>query len=132
LVLLDTHVWLWWLLGENRLPERYRVALDALAEKGKLALSIVSVWEAEMLEDKQRIILLPDFETWVKKATHPSFIKVLPFDAALILAQRKLPLEFHRDPGDRLIAATSLLHSLPLVTFDGRIQESLAVPLWKP
>jgi PIN domain nuclease of toxin-antitoxin system len=129
-VLLDTHIWLWWLLGDGALSERERSALDGLAGSGLLAVSWVSVWETEMLERKGRIQLLPDFNTWIQHATHPDIATILPADTDVVLAQRQLPESFHADPADRLIAATSMLSGYPLATYDKRISDSDACEIW--
>ncbi|MGH8588049.1 MAG: hypothetical protein ACREXX_01545 [Gammaproteobacteria bacterium] len=52
-VLLDTHVWIWWLMGQPELPLGQRVALDRLAERELPFLSAISLWEAQMLNAKQ-------------------------------------------------------------------------------
>lgn len=121
MVLLDTHIWLWWLLGDGPLTTRERDRLDTLAEKSAITLSWVSIWETEMLERKGRIILQPDLSTWVDRATDRSFCTVLPVDTELVLAQRLLPNSFHGDPADRLIATTAILAGIPLATHDSRI-----------
>jgi PIN domain nuclease of toxin-antitoxin system len=54
-VLLDTHVWLWWLLGSERLRPEERRALDRLAGSGSPHLSAMSLWEAQMLHAKGRL-----------------------------------------------------------------------------
>jgi len=56
-VLLDTHVWLWWLLGSDRLETPERTALDRLASRAELRLAAVSLWEAQMLHAKGRLVL---------------------------------------------------------------------------
>lgn len=132
MILLDTHIWLWWLLGDGALSEQEREALDHLAEIKSLSLSWVSIWETEMLERKGRIDLLPDFERWIISATQPEMITILAADTDIVLAQRRLPGEFHNDPADRLITATSILSGYPLATHDGRIRDSAACELWKP
>jgi len=130
LVLLDTHIWLWWLLGDGALKPNERRALDKLAAQRSLALSWVSVWETEMLERKQRVILRPDLAQWITMATHPEVCLLLPADTELVLAQRRLPDSFHGDPADRLITATALLAGMKLATADTRIIESGVVPIW--
>ena len=84
-----------------------------------------------MLERKQRISLQPNFKTWIRQATNPLFLSILPADVEVVLAQRSLPLSFHADPADRLITATSILSKYPLATHDGRIQESKACEIWE-
>lgn len=131
MVLLDTHIWIWWLLGDGSLSPDERKALDELASKGSLAISWVSVWETEMLERKRRVQLLPDFATWLKFATREDIVRVLPVDRELVIAQRQLPESFSSDPADRLITATSVLSGYPLATHDKIIQEAGVCELWK-
>jgi PIN domain nuclease of toxin-antitoxin system len=129
MVLLDTHIWLWWLLGDGPLSKKERDALDHLAESSEIALSSVSIWETEMLNRKNRIQLLPDLETWLSEATHPSFCTVLPVDTELVIAQRMLPEYFHGDPADRLIVTTAMMADVPLATYDSRILQCGATKL---
>lgn len=42
-ILLDTHVWLWWLLGSDQLPKKERGELDHLAARGALSVAAVSL-----------------------------------------------------------------------------------------
>jgi len=100
MVLLDTHIWLWWLLGDGNLNEKQRRSLDQMASKNKLSISWISIWETEMLERKGRIQLLPDFPSWIKVATKQGVISVLPADVELVIAQRQFP---NRSTAIRLI-----------------------------
>lgn len=130
MILLDTHIWLWWLLGDGNLSPKERELLDSKASSQELSISWVTIWETEMLERKQRISLQPDFQRWIYQATNSSFISVLPVDIEVVLTQRKLPDNFHSDPADRLITATSLLSKYPLATHDSKIQESESCEIW--
>ena len=130
MVLLDTHIWLWWLLGDGSLSTSERYALEKLALQKSLAISWVTIWETEMLERKGRVNLLPNFHSWVEAATHPDIVTVLPVDTAVVLAQRDLPESIHGDPADRLIVATSKLSGYQLVTHDQRIVNSGACKIW--
>jgi len=130
MILLDTHIWLWWLLGDGQLTNLERDSLDHLAINRFLTISWVSVWETEMLERKGRISLEPNFKTWVRNATSPDFISLLPADLEVVIAQRQLPENFHQDPADRLISATSILSGFELATHDSRIIDSGACKIW--
>jgi len=130
-VLLDTHIWLWWLLGDGDLSSKEREVLEQLAASNMLAISWVTIWETEMLERKGRIQLLPDFQTWIRLATKPEIITLLSADTEVVLAQRQLPDSFHGDPADRLITATSILSGYELATHDQRIVESEACSIWE-
>lgn len=130
-VLLDTHVWLWWLLGSEKLPKRERGEMDRLASRGGLRLAAVSLWEAQMLHSKGRLTLNRPFDIWLRDAAAADVIQILPLDVEVVIALASLPTSFHGDPADRLIAATARSHKLPLATHDGKIRKSRITPLWK-
>lgn len=131
--LLDTHVWLWWLLGQPQLPASEREALDALAAAGQPpALSAISLWEAQMLAAKGRLELDGPLTHWLPTAAAPETVALLPMDVGVILALESLPPGFHGDPADRIIVATARAHGLALATRDAGIRRSRSVKIWKP
>lgn len=131
-VLLDTHVWIGWLLPQAGLSRRERTALDLAAEQGRLRISAISLWEAQMLHAKKRLELPLPFPAWLEAAAAPNVVTVVALDLQVVAALDALPATFHGDPADRIIVATARLHALPLATRDGRIRRSRLVRLWKP
>jgi len=132
-LLLDTHVWLWWLLGQPQLAVRERDALDRLAAAGTPpGLSAISLWEAQMLAARGRLSIDAPLTHWLPTAAAAETVTVLPLDVAAILALDALPKGFHGDPADRIIVATARAHDLPLATRDGSIRRSRAAKIWKP
>ena len=130
--LLDTHIWIWWLLGSDRLSASERQALDQLARDGNAYLSAMSLWEAQMLHSKGRLTLDRSFSLWLEQASLPEIVKLLPLDVDVVIALDQLPPDFHGDPADRLIAATARVHDLVLATHDRAIRSSGVVPIWTP
>jgi PIN domain nuclease of toxin-antitoxin system len=131
-VLLDTHVWIWWVTGQDDLSSDERLALGELAERGRTAISAITLWEAQMLHSKGRLKLDLPFGTWILQAAAPAVVQLYPLDTAVILAINELPTSFHGDPADRVIVATARAHELRLATHDGRIRRSRLARLWKP
>lgn len=131
-VLLDTHVWIWWLTGDSRLPPVERRALDAAAERGHVRVSAISLWEAQMLHSKGRLRLPLPFDEWLRRAADERTLAVAAMDAAVIVALDRLPSTFHGDPADRLIVSTARAHAWPLATHDQAIRRSRVVTLWRP
>jgi PIN domain nuclease of toxin-antitoxin system len=131
-VLLDTHVWVWWLSGIEQLSTREREALDRLAEQGELRLSAISLWEVQMAYVKKRFQPQDPFETWLRAATSVEVLQIVPIDVRVALALNDLPAGFHNDPADRLIVATARAHALPLATHDSTIRRSRTARLWRP
>ncbi len=131
-LLLDTHVWLWWLLGSDQLSKDERLALDPLAARGALRIAAVSLWETQMLHAKQRLALDRPFDLWIRDAAASTVVQVLPLDVEVVIALDSLPASFHGDPADRLIVATARAHRIPLATHDRAIRKSRTATLWKP
>jgi PIN domain nuclease of toxin-antitoxin system len=131
-VILDTHVWVWWLLPDSPLPERERKALDRIATDRGIYLPAICQWEVQMLHSKKRIELPIPFSTWLRRATTTDMLTVLPLDADAVIAVDDLPATFHGDPADRMIVATARAHDLPLASHDEAIKKSRLVKIWKP
>ena len=131
-VLLDTHVWIWWLTQGAPLSQSERSALDALAAGRNLSVSAVSLWEAQMLHQKGRLELPMAFPKWLLQAADERMISVLPLDLDVVIALDGLPASFHGDPADRLIVATARARRLPLATRDVAIRRGRVVKLWRP
>lgn len=130
-VLLDTHMWVWWLTSGSPLSRAERAALDAHAERRELFISAISLWEAQMLHAKRRLDLPLEFPDWLARAADERMLTVIPLDVAVILALDALPASFHGDPADRLIVATARSRKLALATRDATIRKSRTAKLWK-
>ena len=63
-ILLDTHIWLWYCLGNPKLTSPIKSAIED--SENKLWLSPISIWEALLLAEKGRIILPPEPISWVR------------------------------------------------------------------
>lgn len=131
-IALDTHCWLWWLIPDVRMSTRERQALDALAAERKLCLPAICIWEAQMLSSRGRIELPLPFAAWLRQATAPEMLTVLPLNADVVIALDDLPETFHGDPADRMIVATTRANGLPLATHDKAIRKSRLVKIWMP
>lgn len=131
-VLLDTHVWIWWLTPRSALSQKEIDALDRLARAGDLAIASISLWEVQMLQAKQRLQLPTSLAEWLGMAADARVVRILPLDVDAVLALDALPESFHGDPADRVIVATARAHGLSLATHDAAIRRSRVISLWKP
>lgn len=122
LLLLDTHVWLWFALGDTgRLSAPVRKKIEAAAHGGKLAVSAISVWEIGMLEAKGRIVLGSPCEKWVATALVLPGLRLIGLEPEIAVASSRLPGEMHGDPADRMLAATARARDAVLATADERL-----------
>ncbi len=120
-MLLDTHVWVWWIDGTDRLSVREKAAVDAAAISGGVGVCAISCWEVAMNVDKGRIKLSIPVDEWVTRALAYQGVIFAPLTPAIAVASVSLPGDFHGDPADRLIVATARALDLPLATHDGPI-----------
>ena len=122
-LLLDTHVWIWLLNGQEPLassPARERI--QSAAARGAVRVAVMSVWEVGMLEAKGRISFPLSCEEWVRRALAAPGLAAAPLTADIALASTRLPGEFHGDPADRIIVATARQLGATLVTKDRKIR----------
>ncbi len=117
-VLLDTHALLWWKAGSERLSD---AAQEALAAAGGILVSPISAWEIAMLAAKNRIRLDRPVDEWIDDVLAADRVDPAPFTAPMAVAAAGLR-DFHGDPADRFLVATSAALGVPLMTKDRLIQ----------
>lgn len=120
-LLLDTHVWIWYLSGNERLSETLQTAITD--DNNELWLSPISIWEALLLAEKGRIVLKPTPEEWIQDSLQELNTKEAPLSNEIAILSRQLKLE-HQDPADRFIAATAIHLDFILATVDNRLTKA--------
>ncbi len=115
---LDTHMLVFALDGELRPPERTLLARETWS------VSAIVLWELAKLIELGRIDMDLDDRDVSRVLDR---LHVWPIDLAV--ARTSTRLDFKSDPADELIAATSVVYSVPLVTRDHVIRQSRVVPL---
>ena len=120
MIVLDTHVWLWWLTAPERLS---RAAEQAIEQTSRIGVSTLSAWEVAMLVARGRISLDRDVGLWVGQALADARVEPLAPGAEVAVAAGLLDARgFPGDPVDRLIYATARSTGATLVTRDAAIR----------
>ncbi len=121
--MLDTHAWIWIVDGREGLDEAALTLVETAAAEGLLRLSALSMWEVGMLEARGRIRFdMPCLE-WVEQALGMPGLSLVPLTPSIAVNSSRLPGDFHGDPADRIIVATTRAVGGVLVTRDERISE---------
>jgi PIN domain nuclease of toxin-antitoxin system len=123
-LLLDTHIWLWYLLGDKRLSLQLKSAIVDF--NTELWLSPISIWETLILVEKGRISLQPDPVTWVNLALKTLETREAQMNHAIAILSRHIVLP-HQDPADRFIVATAIYYGLQLATVDANLTGNSAL-----
>jgi PIN domain nuclease of toxin-antitoxin system len=117
-IVLDTHVWLWWTEGGDRLAPGARHRIDSESDRRVSAISLLEIATACA---RGRLLLRPTPEQWLAQAQRAQGLQIEPLTPHLCIASTTLPGEFHRDPGDRLIVALARHLDCELFTSDHQI-----------
>ena len=128
MILADTHIVLWLALDPQLLSPAASSALAKSRENlGGVAIASVTLWEIAMATRSGKLQLetpLGDFLRSVEET-----YSVLPLTAPIAERGMKFSKSYPRDPADRMIGATALVHGLQLVTRDESIHVSGEVPV---
>jgi PIN domain nuclease of toxin-antitoxin system len=129
LIVLDTHAVLWTLEDSPRLSTNARHAIRQALEQGPLHIASISLLEVARLMATDRIETSATLDALL--ASIERDFTILPITAAIAAATTRLPTSYPRDPADRIIGATALVHGAILITADQRIRKTKTVrTLW--
>jgi PIN domain nuclease of toxin-antitoxin system len=119
MIVLDTHIWVWWVQGDHRLTQQYQALLQNHQSNG-LGISLYSCWEVAKLVEYDRLVLPCSLEEWFTTALAYPGIQLLDLTLPIIIESTRLT-GFHKDPADQLIVATAKNLGVPLLTADQKI-----------
>ena len=118
MIVLDTHVWIWWVDDHPRLKRSVRDRIDTESDVRISAISLLEIATAVSLG---RLVLKPSPQKWLEIAQTAEQVRIEPLTDALCLNSVSLPGQFHRDPADRLIVALARQLNAELITADEKI-----------
>lgn len=120
MIVLDTHVWLFWI--NDSLEELSMKAQKVIQSEKTIGISVISCWEIAMLVAKKRIKMSMDVQSWIDQALKYPGIKLLDLTPEIAVLSTRLPGDFHGDPADRFIAAICMDQKSCLISKDQRIK----------
>ncbi len=130
MILADTHVVLWLALEPEQISANALHALkEARESQGGIAIADISLWEIAVAIKRGKVVLDSDLAEFLRSVEET--YRVLPVTAEIAERGTQFSRAYPRDPADKLIGATALIHGLKLVTRDDVIRASGEVPvLW--
>ena len=106
-LLLDTHVWIWFMLANAELAANGRNLINRAAATGRLRIAVISLWETALLASRGRVVLGQPLGQWITAAVSAPGLSIEPLLPQVAVEASSLPDPFHRDPADRLIVAAA-------------------------
>ncbi len=119
MIVLDTHIWVWWIDNNQRLTTKYRQWIQKYQSQS-LGVSIVSCWEVAKLVEKNRLTFSCSLSEWLEEALAYPGVQLLDLTLPIVIDSTQLN-GFHSDPFDQMIVATSRILQCPLLTADAKI-----------
>jgi PIN domain nuclease of toxin-antitoxin system len=113
-LLLDTHIFLWYVSGDRRVGANVRTVVE---NAEAVYLSVVSVWEATIKYYIGKLALPEPPHPWLSEQRERHGIESLPIDEKSVAHLSKLE-PHHRDPFDRILICQAIEHGLQIVTVD--------------
>jgi PIN domain nuclease of toxin-antitoxin system len=121
-LLLDTHIWLWYLEGDSaRIGRNALSLLEKSGSQGNLVVSDISFWEIGVKAAKGRLSLSVEVNIWLSRASSAPGFRFLPLERDVLTLSTQLAGTAHNDPADRMLLAIAQLNNMPLVTADEMI-----------
>lgn len=119
MIVLDTHIWIWWVDESASLTSRNLEIIQSHRADG-LGISMISCWEVAKLVEKGRLSFDCSVDEWLALALAYPGIKLIDLTISIILQSTRLA-GFHNDPADQIIVATAKTLGISLLTQDHKI-----------
>ncbi|NOY29900.1 MAG: type II toxin-antitoxin system VapC family toxin [Planctomycetes bacterium] len=127
IVLLDTHAFLWFVLGDPRLSE---LARETIAEpENDIVISPASYWEIAIKISIGKYSLEVPFQEFFEEQIVSNRFRILPIEPKHVAPLTSLPFH-HRDPFDRLIVAQAIVEQISVVSNDSVLDHYDVDRLW--
>ena len=114
-LLLDTHAFLWFIAGSEKLSATARELIEDSANQP--FLSAASLWEMAIKLSLGRLHLGRPFEDLIPEQMRANGIQLLGIEVEYVTPVTTLPFH-HRDPFDRLLVAQAMVVQMPIVSAD--------------
>lgn len=126
-VLLDTHAFLWWNTGDDRLSDEAKAIItDGRTE---VLVSVASIWEVATKVAKGRLVIPDEVGRYVAERLDRNHWSSLPIDVDHVVRAAALP-RIHLDPFDRMLVAQAQLEGVPMLTKDAALSRYEVETIW--
>jgi len=113
MIVLDTHIWVWWVDKNGRLTHKHQDWIEQYQSQG-LGVSIIYCWEVAKLVELGRLTLSLAVDKRLAAALADPGVQQLELTIPIIKSTKLTG--FHRHPADQIILATVKIHECPVLT----------------
>ena len=131
MIVVDTHIWVWWVHDLPELQPWMRQYLERHESDG-IGISAISCWEIARLAAGNRLHLFRPIDDWFSIALSYPGVELVDLSPLVAIDANNLPGTFHKDPADRIIVASARILDAELLTADAKILAYPSVKLAQP
>jgi PIN domain nuclease of toxin-antitoxin system len=127
----DTHATVWYLFSDARLGKAASAFIDdAIAAGDHIGVSAITIAEMVYLIEKGRIPANALNDLYAATADAQAVLRHVPLDENIAMKMAEIPRQDIPDLPDRVIAATALSYTVPVLSRDRRIRASTIRTIW--
>lgn len=126
-LLLDTHAFLWFFIGDTSLSATARASIED--ESNEKFFSVASLWKIAIKVSIGKLTLSAPFDEIFPDQLANNGIDLLGITPAHVSTITTLPFH-HRDPFDRLLIAQTIVEQMQIVTIDSAFDDYPVIRLW--
>jgi PIN domain nuclease of toxin-antitoxin system len=126
-LLLDTHTFIWFIMGSPNLSATARVLIEDVTNEK--SLSVVSIWEIAIKLSIGKLTLAAPFDVLIPQQISLNGFELLNIEIDHAAVVATLPFH-HRDPFDRLLIAQAMVEKMPIVSIDAAFAVYPVTRLW--
>jgi PIN domain nuclease of toxin-antitoxin system len=128
-IVLDTHVLVWWVSGAGRLSARARRAIEQSLSSGGVAVAAISIFEIATAVRRGRLEIEVTLDRWLGDLRLLPEVRLEPMTDRIAALAGSFDDAVPGDPADRIIMATAAALGTSLVSADERLRRSPPVPV---
>ncbi len=126
-VLLDTHTFLWFVLGDARISLPARELIEDVSNEKLISPALY--WELAIKISINKYVLNEPYDLFLKRGIQQNGFLILPIEVQHTSALTTLPFH-HRDPFDRLMIAQAIVEQIPVISADTAFDAYPVIRLW--
>jgi PIN domain nuclease of toxin-antitoxin system len=127
-VLIDTHIFIWYIQNSERLPSSIATYIND--GRNDILLSIASVWEMAIKQSTGKLNLGLPYASFIEEQMRLNSMELLPLRLDHLEVVTTMPFH-HRDPFDRLLIAQAMLENIVIISADSTFSSYPVQRIWE-
>ena len=126
-IVVDTHIIIWNALKPDKLSQKAKKAIEKANNSDGIFFCEISLWEIAMLISKSKLTVDATYNEFINLVYASNNYRYKGITPEIAEKSTSLPDQVNKDPADRIISATSIIHKAPLITADKNLLKATCI-----